>query len=98
MRAVTLKTPGLHIDWIESGGHLFAKIVHTGSGLVVRSFNSHPIEGGKHKFAAQVDEALKGIDWTRRAKTISADKEAWDAIWSINHRPPHSACGYHADV
>lgn len=73
---VNCKTPGLTIEWGASGSFLYANVAHQSSGLYVRKFTSKPIEGGKRRFAAKVDAALSGIDWTRSPEELAKDAEA----------------------
>lgn len=81
--AVNCKTPGLRIDWSVSGSWLYATLVHEATNAPARGFTSGPIEGGKRRFAAKVDECVGHVDWTRPAADIVADAAAKNAIYSI---------------
>lgn len=83
---VELKTPGLTVKWTKVGSWLYATIYHQ-SGLQVVSIRE-PISGGMRKFAAEVDEMMKGVDWTKSAldlaKSDLAKKLAMDLASKYN--------------
>ena len=82
---IDCKTAGLSIEWHVSkfGGRLYATLMHKSTGTFIRKFTSMPIEGGKRKFAAKVDDCVGHLDWMRSTDELVADMTLRDAVYSI---------------
>lgn len=73
--AVDTKIPGLTVEFIKIGAHLWAKVCHKDSDFFVARFQNEPLPFGKREFIKRLDAScINSVDWTQSAEKLRTEE------------------------